>query len=80
MELNCILFPAPSPPTYICENDILGDGKLVFIPMDWKLEEDKEEMKEDGSPAHNRFIRNHKKSQKSFPWYYIPFQSDEEQG
>lgn len=77
MELNCILFPAPSPPTYICQKDIGGDGKLIFIPMRCD-EEGKEENKKELSPASNTFIRSYKQSDKSFPCYYIPYIEDNE--
>lgn len=73
MELNCIVFPAPYPPSYLCEEDISADGRLIFIPKTAKVVQNAEESKSLDSPAKNTFIEDIKFKDETYPCYYIPY-------
>ena len=67
MELNFILFPAPNPPEYLCDEDIHYDGTLVFIPMKKKEIEENTKQNLNTDLVRNSFITKHSHSDKSFP-------------
>ena len=74
MELNWVVFPAPYPPTYLSDEDINAEGRLIYIPTESIAKPTDEEDKAIESPVKLSFISSRGIGKhKGFPWYYIPF-------
>ena len=74
MEMNWIVFPAPFPPTYLWDEDINAQGRLIFIPSEPISKNTDEEEKRLESPVKTSFIPDKSFGKiKGFPCYYIPW-------
>ena len=62
MELNWIIFPAPSPPSYLRERDFKFHAKLIFIP--YEPENEKEEDKDWENVVRTSFVKSGKSKNK----------------
>ena len=67
MEFNWIIFPAPSPPTYLKENDLLGRWSLIYIPYENQESKDNTE-----DVVRTSNVKKEGKNNRYFPWVYIP--------